>query len=482
MRLRAVSRHFYRHSIRFKMLITFAVMAIGLVTVSLTTVLSTQDLLSEYHVIASRISLANRLVPITRDTIGTEAYYLVAGRETLKTTMLYEHITEVKQTVGALEQEDNTEKSRTQLRIISRTLGTLERYCGRLYNESSANASLERQNVTLEQIREVSGLVCEQINEYIYLELARTEDLDHDIQQRFRQILIRDAIAASLILLVMAVVQVIIDRSISGPIEKLVENTQRLSEGDFDARVESQNENEITVLNESFNHMVGKLQQLMARLQEDTRAREQLELRLMQEQINPHFLYNTLEIIVWLAESSAKEEVIRVVQSLSRFFRVVLSQGRAMITVREELDCIQSYLYIQHIRYMDIMTYEIESDDQAQDCMIQKLTLQPLIENALYHGIERKRGGGTIRVHVKRRRDVLNVTVSDTGCGMDNEQLALLRQSIKNKQPLGKGFGLSNIQKRVQLAYGAAYGLSVESAYGEGTQITLRIPVIPEEN
>lgn len=224
--------------------------------------------------------------------------------------------------------------------------------------------------------------------------------------------------------------------------------------------------------------MAAKLQRLMEKVEEDTRTQEQLELRLLQEQINPHFLYNTLEIIVWLAESGDKEQVIQVVQSLSRFFRVVLSKGRAVVSLQEELSCIQSYLYIQKVRYADILNYEIQAEPEALDCRIQKLSLQPLVENALYHGIEKKRGGGTIRVCADVKDGCLVVQVADDGCGMTPEKLEEVQREVAGD--LGQisegGFGLPNIQKRIQLAYGADYGIHVSSRLGCGTRVTLQIP------
>ena len=287
-----------------------------------------------------------------------------------------------------------------------------------------------------------------------------------------------DLAAVVLMVAVLAFLLMRINRTINDPIQALVENTRRLAEGDFDALMEDAGENEVTILNKSFNRMAAKLQRLMEKVEEDTRTQEQLELRLLQEQINPHFLYNTLEIIVWLAESGDKEQVIQVVQSLSRFFRVVLSKGRAVVSLQEELSCIQSYLYIQKVRYADILNYEIQAEPEALDCRIQKLSLQPLVENALYHGIEKKRGGGTIRVCADVKDGCLVVQVADDGCGMTPEKLEEVQREVAGD--LGQisegGFGLPNIQKRIQLAYGADYGIHVSSRLGCGTRVTLQIP------
>ena len=212
------------------------------------------------------------------------------------------------------------------------------------------------------------------------------------LQTGFQLLLLGDLAAVVLMVAVLAFLLMRINRTINDPIQALVENTRRLAEGDFDALMEDAGENEVTILNKSFNRMAAKLQRLMEKVEEDTRTQEQLELRLLQEQINPHFLYNTLEIIVWLAESGDKEQVIQVVQSLSRFFRVVLSKGRAVVSLQEELSCIQSYLYIQKVRYADILNYEIQAEPEALDCRIQKLSLQPLVETRCTTAL--KRSGG----------------------------------------------------------------------------------------
>lgn len=474
--IRSLTEAFGRRSIGNKIRMSFLIMVVGIMVISALTMLTTQNFLKEYHVLASRVSRANRMYPVAKEGIETEAYYLVAGRQTTETTVLLEEWEYLNEGILRLMQEKNSETSDTQLRIIQRTMGTLKQYCDLLLEQSGQSQDLTVQNVTLEQIREVSELVAEQVNQYIYLELQNMEQLDRRMQIKKKWLIITDLGIISAVLVLMTLVQFLIDRSISAPINALVENTRRLSKGDFSAYVESRGTNEITVLNDSFNRMVEKLQLLMKELEENTRTREQLELRLMQEQINPHFLYNTLEIIIWLAESGDKEKVIGVVKSLSRFFRVVLSQGRAVVSVREELACIESYLYIQQIRYADILRYEIDASENTLGFEIQKLSLQPLVENALYHGIKNKRGGGKICVQVRLAGKRLRVRVSDTGIGMSADKLEALRQRIASTCPAGSGFGLSNIQKRVQLAYGEQYGISIQSKSGEGTAVTLQLP------
>ena len=464
-----------RHTIRYQTIVAFLLTVFGAILISITGIATTQYSLSQYHAIAAQVTLANRMVPLLREQIGTEAYYLVAGRQDPSTTLLDSEILQLRQMLDSLEEGWNTKTGRQQLRIIGRTLNTLEKYCRLQIAQAGEDIPLEQQDQTLDQVRSVSSLIYDQVSGYIYLQLDELDRLDQQILLRAKEVLVMNAAALLLILIILSINQYRLDRNINGPIRVLLDNLHRLGEGDFDTRADWENKNEITVLNESFNGMVVKLQRLMEQIREDTRAREQMELRLTQEQINPHFLYNTLEIIVWLAQSGEKQQLVEVVQSLSRFFRTVLSGGRARITVREELECIRSYLYIQQIRYIDILTYSIEADEDAMDCTIQKLTLQPLVENALCHGIQRKRGGGTIHVRTRREGDDLVLTVSDTGCGIPAAELETLRQTMETGTSESKGFGLSNIQKRVHLGYGPEYGLTIHSREGEGTEVTLRV-------
>lgn len=202
------------------------------------------------------------------------------------------------------------------------------------------------------------------------------------------------------------------------------------------------------------------------------------ELKLLQAQINPHFLYNTLDTIIWQAEAGKNEEVVQMVTSLSDFFRTSLSEGRDYITVKEEISHIRSYLKIQRFRYRDILEYEINVPEEFYVYSILKLTLQPLIENALYHGIKNKRGVGKITISAETADGDLIFLVADNGIGMKEEQLGRLIHKVKDKrnnvQESG-GFGLANVEERIRLNYGEEYGLDFKSCYGIGTEVMVKI-------
>ncbi len=204
-----------------------------------------------------------------------------------------------------------------------------------------------------------------------------------------------------------------------------------------------------------------------------------LELKLLQAQINPHFLYNTLDNIIWLAEDGRKEEVEDIASSLSQFFRTALSGGRDYVTIEEELRHIEAYLHIQRQRYRDILSYEIDVPEELRQYLIIKMTLQPIVENALYHGIKSKRGGGSISITAREEGRRIFLVVRDNGIGMTEEKLSYLKGIISgDRKPSvdNTGFGMSNVAERMRLNYGTHCGINVRSEYGNGTEVEVYIP------
>jgi two-component system sensor histidine kinase YesM len=246
----------------------------------------------------------------------------------------------------------------------------------------------------------------------------------------------------------------------------------------------SDNVDEITELGMSFNIMIGKIKELLDSKMKEQENLKKAELRALQAQINPHFLYNTLDTIIWMAEAKKTAQVVEIVSALSRFFRISLSKGMDWITIGEEVERTRSYLTIQKMRYRDILDFKIEVDDEVSENTILKLILQPLVENALYHGIKNKRQGGTIWVRAKRKnRDEILLEVEDDGIGFPPEKLTQLRAELDDDSgdiKLESGFGIGNVNRRIRLYYGKPYGLSVRSEYNTGTCVTLVIPAKTE--
>ena len=230
--------------------------------------------------------------------------------------------------------------------------------------------------------------------------------------------------------------------------------------------------------------MVKEIETLVDDIHREQEIAKDAELRLLQEQINPHFLYNTLDAIIWMTEAGENQKAIQIIQELSSFFRISLSKGESIITIKNEREHVKNYLEIQRFRYQDILDYEIDMNEDILEYHIQKLTLQPIVENAIYHGIKNKRGGGKITVEGDFQGDDIIFRVRDNGIGMKEEELTKFRDYISGKIELdnsdknksGSGFGMANVEKRIEMMYGPDYGVTVESKYNEGTIVTVLIP------
>ena len=265
-----------------------------------------------------------------------------------------------------------------------------------------------------------------------------------------------------------------VSRSITDPISALSEKARQLGEDHFSGTPVVTRITELQSLDQNFDKMAERIKSLMERQIEDQKSLHRAELELLQAQINPHFLYNTLDSIAILAESQREEEVVTMVTSLSTFFRNSLSGGQDIIPLRAELAQATSYLEIQQIRYSDIMRYRISVPEELSDCMVPKLILQPLIENALYHGIKNKRGRGTITITGERDGEDILLKVADNGAGMSPEQLHNLQEGLYQEHH--RGLGLINVYQRIRLYCGEEYGLMFDSVLGEGTTVTVRLP------
>ena len=303
-------------------------------------------------------------------------------------------------------------------------------------------------------------------------ELARLRDN----LGRQSTILIASAVVIMLILyMVIILYSMRISSRITTPIIDLTKKAQSFgAKGMQESKPIKTNVEELQILDETFDEMTDHITTLMNKQIDNERSLHRTELELLQAQINPHFLYNTLDSIVVLAESDREEDVVDMITSLSTFFRNSLSEGEDVHTLRAELAQAASYLEIQQIRYSDILDYSIDVSEEIQDCLIPKLVLQPLIENALYHGIKNRRGRGLITITGNREEDQILLRVSDNGAGMDAEQLRQLQQGIYQEKQ--GSFGLWNVHQRILLYCGESYGLTFESAPGEGTTVNVSLP------
>nr|WP_082865729.1 histidine kinase [Paenibacillus crassostreae] len=281
----------------------------------------------------------------------------------------------------------------------------------------------------------------------------------------------------SLVIIVVLVVSIFVSAKISQPIRRLEKAVKLVGQGDFNTPIDVKGAYEVEQLSKRFNFMLRRIRQLMGQIIHEQEAKRKSELDVLQAQINPHFLYNTLNSVIRLVERGKNEDVVTAITSLSKFFRISLSKGKNVITVEEELEHVRNYLIIQKIRYKSKFNYTMEVQKEALTCTTLKLIVQPIVENAIYHGIELMPDEGSIRIAVKLEDEKIMISVTDNGLGMTTQVMEqLLTIGVKNSN--GSGVGVKNVHERIQLYYGKGYGLTFQSELEEGTTVTITIPVM----
>lgn len=263
------------------------------------------------------------------------------------------------------------------------------------------------------------------------------------------------------------------------PIRELTEHMQEIELGKLGVEIDTQSDTEeIQCLTASFKEMVYKIEGLIEQVEDNQKKLRKSELKVLQSQINPHFLYNSLDTIIWLGEREECEKVIQMTAALARYFRLSLSKGKEVITIYEEVEHVKHYLQIQKIRYASKLTYTIEVSPDIFDEMIVKIVLQPLVENALYHGIKDLEEGGYIRVLGFREGNNIILEVYDNGKGMSHEQIKNILKAPSSTSITKGGVAIKNVHERIQVYFGQDYGLSYESEYGKWTKVRITIPAI----
>ena len=287
-----------------------------------------------------------------------------------------------------------------------------------------------------------------------------------------------------IILFIIILLALYISGKISMPIMKLEKGMKKVQEGNFDTQINIvKGEKEVIELANSFNIMMKKIKDLIEENKLEQEAKRKSEFEVLQSQINPHFLYNTLDSISWMAESGNNDAVVEMITALARLFRVSISKGKTIITVDEELEHEKNYKLIQKVRDKDKFEYEILASEEVKKLKTPKLILQPLIENSLYHGIEYMVDEGYIKIKADIEDEMLVYKIEDNGLGMSDEQIKKIFDIVENNssKKRGSGVGVRNINERIKLMYGNNYGLKIQSKLEEGTILTIELPIIRGE-
>lgn len=434
----------------------------------------------EYNQIVQSATIASGFSIDFKKDFDYKMYRIIIGSEEFLEASPYGDMKAAQSVATKLLNAARTAGNKDRAEGIQKYLNNLKKHVIKIEENLKETGHYDENISILENdIRVLTSLIQDTVLEYIYYDTMEMETVRQEMGQQTMETVEISIIMIIIMVLGAFVFSVIISGSISKPIRLLSNITKQVAKGDLSVRSTIQSGAEVKILSESLNIMIEKLSNLIEAVKVEQNNLRDAELKLLQAQINPHFLYNTLDAIMWLAEADKKQEVIDMVGSLSDYFRTSLSKGNDLITIEEEILHIKSYLEIQQFRYKDILDYSIDIPFSLYHYRIPKITLQPLVENALYHGIKNKRGKGNIFISGKLEEGKLVLNVRDNGLGMTNERVHQIMSGLKEKgdRQETQFYGLYNVNERLELYYGIGYGLQISSTYTEGTTVEVLIPI-----
>ncbi len=436
--------------------------------------------LNQYEGIIENVYSAHSLSSGLQDEIYITIWNVVAGKTRFGDNTQYELTDRIRSRLDELEKNANTEDDSYLIQVARNTLETIRSYVDRIGANIDAGRPVHDNEVILGEISSVSELLYDVIQKFVAAETEIAHIQNTRIQRSLDLMTFFQVVLFASILAFLFRNYRQLNRSINDPIFRLRTMASRIAQGDLAIRVEKPEISELDELTDSLNTMAEKLGVLIEQNTQKQQNLQKAEMKALQAQITPHFMYNTLGTILSLAEDGQNEDVITTTLALSNFFRLSLNKGRDWVSVAEEKSHVENYLAIQKMRYGAILEYQIDiAEEILQESML-KILLQPLVENAIYHGIKQTRRGGLITLKGESRDDRLLFTVEDNGRGMDKEELDKLRGTLAHYDVSNPemGFGLYNVFRRIQLYYEIDNGLTVESEYNKGSKVTLRLPKI----
>lgn len=424
----------------------------------------------QYSQITHNVNVSSKFNMDFKETVDLKMYHYTVGSKQ-QTTLPVSDVEDAISLADSLRKTTHRKESRRTLQNILEYCDNLEK---KMYMIAETKEYDSRQSQLENNIYVLTRLIQGKMIDYIYYEAGYMTALEQKMTKDLKTIMFLAFLFVFGTVLFLLYYGLRFSKSITVPINKLCCNVNLVGDGEFNIpRIEA-NYIEIAQLDYGIQEMAKRIYILLENVKEEEKLQHKTQLQLLQAQINPHFLYNTLDTIVWLVESEQYGEAITMLTNLSVFFRTILSKGQDIISLEEEIAHTRSYLDIQKVRYQDIMEYQITLPEQLRDVKIPKLTLQPLAENALYHGVKEKRGKSTIHITCREADENILLLVTDNGIGIKPDKLQFIRNSLKNSEHVG--FGLAAVHERVRLYFGENFGVEIESAYGSGTSVQVCIP------
>jgi len=426
----------------------------------------------QYRAILNNVTTASYFNQNFKDDVDLKMYYYVIDSQYSEGLPLEE----VQSAEKIAKKLTDTTTEKDSLRAVSSVLNLCRNLEDKMLQISKTKEYDSRENQLEQNIYVLTDLIQKYMYTYLYYEAVHLNVLQTTMIENMIVIMGITMVVALVLLYFLLNNSRKLSHRIVDPIDDICQRLEAIGKGSLlvcePVRADVE---EVQILSNGIESMVGRLKRQIEKNAEQEKQRRGTELALLQAQINPHFLYNTLDTIIWLIESGEINSAVTMVDSLSNFFRFSLSRGKNVITIAEEEKHIRSYLEIQQMRYRDLMEYEIDIPEQLKEFTLPKLTLQPLVENALYHGIKIKRRKGFIRVTGRTQNDCLILEVADDGSGMTKERLDVVRSYLATGK--SEGFGLRTVHQRIQILFGGEYGLTVDSTPDVGTNVAVKIPM-----
>ena len=479
----------HNKSFRKTLLITYiSIVSITLIP-SIYSIIVSQIHTNKYNQIIWNVSRVNRINEIASDDIPSELWEIICGKKEIENGDQNRMSDEISTGLALMLLKNKNSESRAKLEVANRANITLRRNIDMLISNMKKGSSVTQNEAALDEIRTITALFSDLIQDFIVTEIESANRTNQSI--KITSIILT---AIQVIITILAVLISFksfksVSRAIQNPIADMEKLSTKVANGDLTARIDIPHVSELDTLALNMNTMTEQIDVLIKKNIQEQKNFQKAEMKALQAQITPHFLYNTFDTIIWLAEEEKTDEVIRITKAFSDFLRISLSRGHEWITIGQELDHINNYLTIQKIRYADILNYEIEADPTLTDYKIIKLVLQPLVENAIYHGIKNKRGRGHIKVTARYTDDThsfIKFTVTDDGAGFTQERLKQVKDELENAsedvEKLSSVYGVYNVNRKLKLYYGdKTEGLVIQSEHKKGSSISFTIPCIFEE-
>jgi len=472
------------NSIRKTLRVTNVVIIIATLVPFLISTLYYNIILNQYESIIQNVYNANNLSSRLQDEIYTTIWNIVSGKTRFEDNAQYNLLNTIRNRLNELEENANSKDNSYLIQVARNTLETIESYVNKIGENIAAGQPVRENERLLGEIRAVSELLYDVIQKFTAAEMEIAYIQNTRIQRSLELMTLFQMVLFASILVFLFTNYKKLNRSINIPIYRLKTMASKIAQGDLSIRVDRPEISELDELTDCLNTMAEKLGTLIAQNIQKQKNLQKAEMKALQAQITPHFMYNTLDTILALAEAGQNNDVVTTTLALSNFFRLSLNKGRDWVSVTEEVSHVESYLSIQKMRYGPILEYEIDIDKNILHESMLKILLQPLVENAIYHGIKKTRRPGFIKLQGRMEDKHLIFSVEDNGLGMAADELSRLQENLLHYDVSNpdRGFGLYNVYKRIQLYYGINDGLTIESVYNKGTRVTLRLPVIKESS